>query len=144
MAPTPCHDRQSAGHLLWHEVKFRGPTAARPCELPETNQGTVEHTFINGSIYQQTFATTISTTPAALHVLGSPSPPAVVVPRASKGPLLSRPTPAPATQTLEHIAGTGVGLPHLASASFATTVTPPWGTPSYPAVPPTVGITLAP
>jgi hypothetical protein len=129
-------------HLVWHEVNFRGPDAAQPCELPENKQGVVEHTFINGSIYKQTFATTISTSPAALHVPGPPSPPPVVVGPAKKGPLRSHPTTAPATQALEHVAGTGIGLPLAATADFATIITPPWVTPISPTAPPTVSIML--
>jgi hypothetical protein len=97
---------------------------------------------MNGSIYQQTFATTVSTRPDALQVAGPSSPPPVIVSKASKGPFRSQPTIGIATQVLEHGAATGVGLPHTATAEFATSVTPPWNTPSAPAVPPTVSVTL--
>jgi hypothetical protein len=138
----PCEDIQAAGHLVWHHVTFRGPEAGMSCHLPEGQQGVVEHEFINGSIYQQTFATMVSTMPDALQWAGSPVPPPVVVAKASKGPFRSQPTIGIATQVLEHVPGSGVVLPHTATAEFETYVTPPWNTPSSPAAPPTVSVTL--
>jgi len=139
---SPCEDTQGVGHLVWHHVTFRGPGADESCHLPEGHHGVIEHEFINLSIYQQTFATTAFTQPAALQVAGASSPPPVVVAKASKGPFRSQPAIGIATQVLEHIAGTGVVLPHTATAQFATTATPPWNTPSSAAVPPTVSVTL--
>ena len=141
MTERPCENKQTAGHLVWHKVKFSGPVPGQPCELPEGQSGLVEHEFINGSIYRQTFATSVSTVPAAL-VAGDSSPPAVVVAKASRGPLRSQHTTGIATQKLEHVGGTGLVLPHTATAEFATSVTPPWRTPSIPATPPSVSITL--
>lgn len=139
---SPCEDTQGVGHLVWHHVTFRSPLADEPCHLPEGQRGVVEHEFINLSIYQQTFATTVSTVPAALQAAGSSSPPPVVVAKASKGPFRSQPAVGIATQMLEHVAGTSVILPHTATARFATTATPPWNVPSSAAAPPTVSITL--
>jgi len=142
MTNSPCEDKQAAGHLVWHKVKFHGPVAGRKCDLPENQSGTVDHEFINGSIYQQTFATSVSTQPTALRVAGPASPPPVVVTKAFKGWLRSQPTTGIAAQALEHVPATGVVLPLTATAEFTTTVTPPWNTPSSPSTPPTVSITL--
>ena len=142
MARNPCQDKQGAGHLVWHKVTFRGPVDGQPCELPENQQGIIEHEFINGSIYQQSFATAVSTQPSALQVDGSLGPPPVVVRKAASGWKGTQPTVGVATQKFDHVAGTGLGLPHTGTAEFTTTVTPPWGIPSSPATPPTISVTL--
>jgi hypothetical protein len=118
-----CRTRESVGSFIWHEVSFHGPADARACELPENQQGHVAHTFENLSIYPVKFTTTASTSPDALKVVGSASPPGVTVPAPKKGAFRRRPEKRGASQRLEHQAGTGVGLPHTAAVDFATTVT---------------------
>lgn len=118
-----CSTRESVGSFLWHRVSFQGPDTARACELPENQQGHVAHTFENLSIYAITFTTIASTSPDALKVVGSASPPSVTVPPPKKGALRRRPETRPASQRLEHQVGTGIGLPHAGTVDFATTVT---------------------
>jgi hypothetical protein len=141
MASSPCHDKQPVGHLVTHEVQFRGP-GTQSCELPEDQRGQVDHVFTNASIYPQTFTTVGSTTPGALAVAGPASPPPVRVPGVKKGPIRAKPSTGTASQDLEHVSGTGIGLPHTATAAFDTTVTAPWGSCPPPATPPAVNITL--
>lgn len=139
---SPCQEKQLIGHLVWHEVSFRCPSIGQLCELPENQQGVVEHIFVNGSIYPQTFSTTVSTQPTALRIIGPESPPAVKVPKCVRGPLRTKNSTGKASQTLEHLHGTGVGLPHTATADFSTTATPPWGSSSSPETKLTISITL--
>jgi hypothetical protein len=120
-----CRTKELVGSFTWHEVSFQGPDTARACELSENQQGRVAHTFENLSIYPVTFTTTASTSPDALKVVGSASPPPVTVPAPKKGALRRRPETRSASQMLEHQAGTGVGLPHTATVDFATTITSP-------------------
>jgi hypothetical protein len=122
---SSCRTKQFVGSFISHEVSFCGPDAARACELPESQQGQVAHTFENLSIYPVTFATTASTNPEALKVVGSASPPAVTVLAPKPGAWRRRPEQGRASQVLEHQAGTGVGLPHTATIDFATVVTSP-------------------
>lgn len=138
-----CHDRQTVGHLLWHEARFTGPAAGSPCELPEGLRGQVEHIFENRSIYPQVFSTTAWTMPSAL-TIGPSSPPPVRVPAARTGPLRRTPSTASASQKVEHVPGTGLGLPHTGTAAFTTTVTAPWGAGAPSAAEPAVSITLTP
>jgi hypothetical protein len=140
---SPCKDKQLVGRLVWHEVSFQGP-GAQPCDLPENLQGRLDHVFVNGSIYPQTFTTTASTLPTALQIVGAASPPAVRVNPPRKGAFRTAPSTGSARQTLEHVARTGIGLPHTASADFVTTVTGPSGPHSPPAVQPAINVTLTP
>ena len=122
---SPCQDKQSAGHFVWHEAKFHGPGSS--CDLPENQQGRVEHIFINASIYPQTFSTTASTSPAALGISSCVTTPAVTVPQPRPGAFRLPQNTGTATQMLEHRPATGVGLPHTATADFQTSVSSPGG-----------------
>jgi hypothetical protein len=138
-----CVDQKTVGNLLTHEVRFNGPGAV-PCELPEQLQGQIVHEFSNLSIYPYTCVITAATQPPALTVVGPPATPPVHVPIAKKKLLRVTPGTGTASQRLEHVAGTGLGLPFTGSASFTTTVTAPWGTCPPPATAPSVSIDLAP
>ena len=122
---SSCRTKEFVGSFMRHEVSFQGPNAARACELPENQQGNLAHTFENLSIYAVTFTTIASTSPDALKVVGSASPPAVTVLAPKPGALRRRSEKGSASQVLEHQGGTGVDLPHTATVDFATTVTNP-------------------
>jgi hypothetical protein len=139
-----CHDRQAVGHLVWHEARFTGPVAGSQCELPEGQHGQLEHIFENRSIYPQVFSTTAATTPSALTIAGPSSPPPVQVPAARTGPLRKTPSKGTASQKLEHLPGTSLGLPHTGTAAFRTSVTAPWGAGKPSGAQPAVSITLTP
>ena len=130
-AHPPCHDKHLVGHLVWHEVRFLGPDVGHPCDLPEHRQGHVEHVFVNGSIYPQTFTTTALARPAALSVAGPAGPPAVRVSASVRGPLRADASTGIASQVLAHLPGTGISPPHMATADFSTAAIPPWG-PRHP------------
>jgi hypothetical protein len=138
-----CRDKRVIGTLLTHEVQFNGP-GAMPCELPEQLQGDVSHVFTNRSIYPYWCVITAATQPTALGVVGPSSTPRVHVSKLQKKPLRAIPGTGTATQYLQHVGGTGLGLPHTGSASFTTVVTGPWGACPSAAVDPSFGITLTP
>jgi hypothetical protein len=138
-----CQDQQVIGTLLTHEVQFNGP-GAMPCELPEQLQGRISHVFTNYSIYPYSCVITAATQPPALSVVGPLKTPPVQVPKVQKRPLRAIPGTGTASQQLEHVGGTGLGLPHTGSASFATVVTAPWGFLPPAAIDPAVSITLTP
>jgi hypothetical protein len=138
-----CQDQRVIGTLLTHEVQFNGP-GAMPCELPERLQGHISHVFTNRSIYPYSCVITAATQPQALTVVGPASTAKVHVSKAQKKPLRVIPGAGTASQQLEHLGGTGLGLPHTGSASFTTVVTGPWGACPPAAVDPSVGITLTP
>jgi len=140
----PCQDKQLVGILAWHNVSFRGPDAARACDLPENQQGHVDHVFESRSVYPQTFTTIASTSPRALRVVGPDGPPQVKVPGARRGLLRTPPSSSTASQVLEHHAGTGVGLPLTATADFTTTVTSRAVTLPLRPSQPSVSVTLKP
>jgi hypothetical protein len=119
----PCKDEQLVGILAWHEVSFRGPDAAQACDLPESQQGHIEHVYKSRNVFPLTFTTIASTSPAALRVVGSAGPPPVKIPGAQKGPFRTPLRTSPASQLLEHCSGTGVALPLGASVDFTTAVT---------------------
>jgi hypothetical protein len=139
----PCKVKRLVGHLVWHEVSFIGPGTTCPGNLPENGRGDVDHLFVNGSIYPQTFVTTVSTQPGALAVVGLASPPAVLVPQCTTGPIRTKPSTGTASQVLEHLPDRHVGLPHTATASFTTSVTPGWATSPAPSNPgPSISVVL--
>jgi hypothetical protein len=137
-----CHDKRLVGHLVWHEVRFHGPDMRRMCDLPISREGDVRHSFINGSIYSLTFISTIMTDPGCLTVVGDPTPPPVRVPRSKQGAFLTSYTTGQASQTLRHVSGFDIRLPHTASAEFATSVMAPWGSLPVPDQKPIISVTL--
>lgn len=142
-AQQACRDRRDVFHLLTHEVRFNGPGAS-PCDLPEQTDSPVSHVFTNLSIYPYSCVITATTQPAALDVVGPSSTQPVQVSKAQKKPLRVIPGTGTATQHLEHVGGTGLGLPHTGSASFTAVVTGPWGACPAAAVDPSIAITLTP
>src|ERR1700733_10061095 len=105
---SPCGARQVVGHLVWHGVSFQGPDTKRACDLPEKQQGKVDHVFENLSVYPMTFTTATSTSVAALRVVGSASTDPVTVLAPKKGALRTTSEKGKASQVLEHSAGTGI------------------------------------
>jgi hypothetical protein len=141
---SPCATRQLVGHLVWHEVSFCGPDAACACELPENQQGHLDHVFESLSVYPHTFTTTASTSPAALRVVGPASPEPVTVLAPKKAALRKRSSKGSASQTLEHQTGTGVGLPHTGTVDFTTSVTKGTVALPSPANAPAINVILKP
>jgi hypothetical protein len=132
----------TVAHLVSHRVSFRGPDAGHACDLPENHRGDVSHVFENESIYPLKCETTVSTTVAALKVVGPAGIDPVPVQGSSQGPFRARPSTGIASQVLEHNAGTGIVLPHTAAAEFTTTVTGPWGTLRPRPCQPIISVTL--
>lgn len=120
---SPGQFEEVPGGLAKHDVNFQGPDARRVGDLRENQRGHVNHIFVNQSIFPQIFETTASTQLTALKVVGPAIPQPVLIPGAPKGAFRPGCREDEASQDLEHHPGTGISLPHTATAEFATIVT---------------------
>jgi hypothetical protein len=120
---SPGQFEEVPGGLARHDVSFQGPDARRIRDLRENQRGHVNHVFVSQSIFPQTFETTASTQLTALKVVGPAIPQPVTIPGVPKGAFRPGSREDKASQELEHHPGTGISLPHMATAEFATTVT---------------------